>query len=100
MLANIIILLLFQAGLPWFSILTRTGVFRGKENDNEFPADKVCQGRNKDYGGLFFAISFDIGPLRLYELLLKKIASSIKILNTKMYNYILKYYSLCLYICS
>ncbi|CAO2824824.1 unnamed protein product [Amaranthus hypochondriacus] len=30
-----------EAGLPWFSILTRTGVFRGKENDDEFPADKV-----------------------------------------------------------
>ncbi|XP_010685933.2 uncharacterized protein YKR070W [Beta vulgaris subsp. vulgaris] len=30
-----------QAGRPWFSILTRTGVFRGKENDQEFPADMV-----------------------------------------------------------
>ncbi|KAA8534318.1 hypothetical protein F0562_031855 [Nyssa sinensis] len=30
-----------QAGHPWFSILTRTGVFRGKENDAEFPADLV-----------------------------------------------------------
>lgn len=29
------------AGHPWFSILTRTGVFRGRANDNEFPADMV-----------------------------------------------------------
>ncbi|KAL7228764.1 hypothetical protein ACSBR2_007457 [Camellia fascicularis] len=28
-----------QAGHPWFSILTRTGVFREKENHAEFPAD-------------------------------------------------------------
>ncbi|KAK8677287.1 hypothetical protein V6N13_142834 [Hibiscus sabdariffa] len=28
-----------QAGHPWFSILTRTGVFRGKDNHTEFPAD-------------------------------------------------------------
>ncbi|KAL9259287.1 Cardiolipin synthase (CMP-forming) / mitochondrial hydrolase fusion protein-like protein [Drosera capensis] len=30
-----------QAGKPWFSILTRTGVFKGKENDGKFPADMV-----------------------------------------------------------
>ncbi|XP_040993206.1 uncharacterized protein YKR070W isoform X1 [Juglans microcarpa x Juglans regia] len=30
-----------QAGHPWFSILTRTGVFKGKENDADFPADLV-----------------------------------------------------------
>ncbi|KAI7724823.1 hypothetical protein M8C21_011115, partial [Ambrosia artemisiifolia] len=30
-----------QAGHPWFSILTRTGVFRGKVNHTEYPADKV-----------------------------------------------------------
>ncbi|KAI4322201.1 hypothetical protein L6164_021918 [Bauhinia variegata] len=30
-----------QAGHPWFSILTRTGVFKGKENDNNFSADLV-----------------------------------------------------------
>ncbi|XP_071722958.1 mitochondrial hydrolase YKR070W-like [Rutidosis leptorrhynchoides] len=31
-----------QAGDPWFSILTRTGVFRGEENNHpEFPADLV-----------------------------------------------------------
>ncbi|KAH9661123.1 Hydrolase family protein / HAD-superfamily protein [Citrus sinensis] len=30
-----------QAGRPWFSILTRTGVFKGKENSSEFPADLV-----------------------------------------------------------
>ncbi|XP_077213023.1 mitochondrial hydrolase YKR070W-like [Tasmannia lanceolata] len=30
-----------QAGHPWFSILTRTGVFRGKENHAQFPADLV-----------------------------------------------------------
>ncbi|KAK0606139.1 hypothetical protein LWI29_034472 [Acer saccharum] len=30
-----------QAGRPWFSILTRTGVFKGKENHAEFPADLV-----------------------------------------------------------
>ncbi|XP_062015708.1 cardiolipin synthase (CMP-forming) / mitochondrial hydrolase fusion protein-like isoform X2 [Rosa rugosa] len=30
-----------QAGHPWFSILTRTGVFKGKENHDEFPADLV-----------------------------------------------------------
>ncbi|XP_031251601.1 uncharacterized protein YKR070W-like [Pistacia vera] len=30
-----------QAGRPWFSILTRTGVFKGKENHAKFPADLV-----------------------------------------------------------
>ncbi|KAL1817149.1 mitochondrial hydrolase YKR070W isoform X1 [Daucus carota subsp. sativus] len=30
-----------QAGQPWFSILTRTGVFKGKENHAEHPADLV-----------------------------------------------------------
>ncbi|KAI7737291.1 hypothetical protein M8C21_032444 [Ambrosia artemisiifolia] len=30
-----------QAGHPWFSILTRTGVFRGKVNHTEYPADKL-----------------------------------------------------------
>ncbi|KAK9998469.1 hypothetical protein SO802_018072 [Lithocarpus litseifolius] len=30
-----------QAGHPWFSILTRTGVFKGKENPSDFPADLV-----------------------------------------------------------
>ncbi|KAF2283358.1 hypothetical protein GH714_003511 [Hevea brasiliensis] len=30
-----------QAGHPWFSILTRTGVFKGTENHTEFPADLV-----------------------------------------------------------
>ncbi|XP_010920951.1 mitochondrial hydrolase YKR070W isoform X2 [Elaeis guineensis] len=30
-----------KAGRPWFSILTRTGVFRGKDNDTQFPADLV-----------------------------------------------------------
>ncbi|CAH2065318.1 unnamed protein product [Thlaspi arvense] len=30
-----------QAGNPWFSILTRTGVFKGKDNHAEFPADLV-----------------------------------------------------------
>ncbi|KAL1203248.1 hypothetical protein V5N11_005489 [Cardamine amara subsp. amara] len=30
-----------QAGTPWFSILTRTGVFKGKHNHAEFPADLV-----------------------------------------------------------
>uniref|UniRef100_A0A9I9DWX8 Hydrolase family protein / HAD-superfamily protein n=1 Tax=Cucumis melo TaxID=3656 RepID=A0A9I9DWX8_CUCME len=30
-----------EAGRPWFSILTRTGVFKGKENHVEFPADLV-----------------------------------------------------------
>ncbi|KAL6203133.1 hypothetical protein ACLB2K_026836 [Fragaria x ananassa] len=30
-----------QAGHPWFSILTRTGVFKGKENHDKFPADLV-----------------------------------------------------------
>nr|GFB37238.1 putative hydrolase family protein / HAD-superfamily protein [Tanacetum cinerariifolium] len=32
-----------QAGHPWFSILTRTGVFRGKENHTVYPADRVSQ---------------------------------------------------------
>lgn len=31
----------FQTGHPWFSILTRTGVFKGKENHDKFPADLV-----------------------------------------------------------
>lgn len=30
-----------QAGHPWVSILTRTGVFKGKENHADFPADLV-----------------------------------------------------------
>lgn len=30
-----------QAGIPWFSILTRTGVFKGKDNHDDFPADLV-----------------------------------------------------------
>ncbi|GLT43270.1 hypothetical protein SLA2020_172320 [Shorea laevis] len=30
-----------QAGHPWFSILTRTGVFKGTDNHPEFPADLV-----------------------------------------------------------
>ncbi|XP_020535559.1 uncharacterized protein YKR070W [Jatropha curcas] len=30
-----------QAGNPWFSILTRSGVFRGQHNHEEFPADLV-----------------------------------------------------------
>lgn len=30
-----------QAGSPWFSILTRTGVFRGDRNHAEYPADLV-----------------------------------------------------------
>ncbi|XP_076897132.1 mitochondrial hydrolase YKR070W-like [Bidens hawaiensis] len=30
-----------QAGHPWFSILTRMGVFRGKENHTDYPADHV-----------------------------------------------------------
>jgi len=30
-----------QAGHPWFSILTRTGVFKGKENHDKYPADLV-----------------------------------------------------------
>lgn len=31
----------YQAGPPWFSILTRTGVFKGKDDHSEFPADLV-----------------------------------------------------------
>jgi len=31
----------FQTGHPWFSILTRTGVFKGKENHDKFSADLV-----------------------------------------------------------
>ncbi|KAH6838131.1 hydrolase family protein / HAD-superfamily protein [Perilla frutescens var. hirtella] len=30
-----------QAGYPWFSILTRTGVFRQRENHTQYPADLV-----------------------------------------------------------
>ncbi|KAL8557530.1 hypothetical protein ACS0TY_004826 [Phlomoides rotata] len=30
-----------QAGCPWFSILTRTGVFRQRENHTQYPADLV-----------------------------------------------------------
>ncbi|XP_019447918.1 PREDICTED: uncharacterized protein YKR070W isoform X2 [Lupinus angustifolius] len=30
-----------QTGHPWFSILTRTGVFKGKGNHDKFPADLV-----------------------------------------------------------
>ncbi|KAI9081869.1 hypothetical protein K1719_036131 [Acacia pycnantha] len=30
-----------QSGHPWFSLLTRTGVFKGKENHHKFPADLV-----------------------------------------------------------
>jgi len=31
----------FQTGHPWFSILTRTGVFKGKQNHDKFSADLV-----------------------------------------------------------
>lgn len=40
----------FQTGHPWFSILTRTGVFKGKENHDKFPADLVIP--------FFLSISF------------------------------------------
>ncbi|PUZ41587.1 hypothetical protein GQ55_9G516700 [Panicum hallii var. hallii] len=30
-----------KAGHPWSSVLTRTGVFRGNDNDPQFPADTV-----------------------------------------------------------
>ncbi|KAJ3699473.1 hypothetical protein LUZ61_003178 [Rhynchospora tenuis] len=30
-----------KAGRPWFSVLTRTGVFKGKDNHAQFPADLV-----------------------------------------------------------
>lgn len=30
-----------QAGPPWSPVLTRTGVFRGKDNDPQYPADLV-----------------------------------------------------------
>ncbi|XP_009380673.2 mitochondrial hydrolase YKR070W isoform X2 [Musa acuminata AAA Group] len=30
-----------KVGHPWFSILTRTGVFRGKDNHGQYPADLV-----------------------------------------------------------
>ncbi|KAL0926242.1 hypothetical protein M5K25_002456 [Dendrobium thyrsiflorum] len=32
-----------KAGRPWFSILTRTGVFKGKDNHQEYPADIVVE---------------------------------------------------------
>lgn len=32
-----------KAGHPWFSILTRTGVFRGKDNHTQYPADLVVE---------------------------------------------------------
>ncbi|URE42161.1 Cupin [Musa troglodytarum] len=35
---------LLQVGHPWFSILTRTGVFRGKDNHEQYPADLVGGG--------------------------------------------------------
>uniref|UniRef100_A0A0E0NTI4 Uncharacterized protein n=1 Tax=Oryza rufipogon TaxID=4529 RepID=A0A0E0NTI4_ORYRU len=31
----------YQAGPPWSPVLTRTGVFRGKDNDPQYPADLV-----------------------------------------------------------
>ncbi|PPR89017.1 hypothetical protein GOBAR_AA31670 [Gossypium barbadense] len=45
-----------QAGHPWFSILTRTGIFQGKDNHAEFPADLA----NLPY---FFALPDQISPL-------------------------------------
>lgn len=36
------LMFLSQAGPPWLSILTRTGVFRGEGNHFKFPADLVC----------------------------------------------------------
>ncbi|XP_038895489.1 uncharacterized protein YKR070W [Benincasa hispida] len=40
-----------QAGSPWFSILTRTGVFKGRENHDKYPADLVVDtvGEAVDY---------------------------------------------------
>lgn len=32
-----------KAGDPWFSVLTRTGVFRGKDNHTQFPANLVVE---------------------------------------------------------
>ncbi|KAK8918783.1 hypothetical protein KSP39_PZI021219 [Platanthera zijinensis] len=32
-----------KAGYPWFSILIRTGVFKGKDNHPEYPADMVVE---------------------------------------------------------
>ncbi|KAI5072363.1 hypothetical protein GOP47_0012469, partial [Adiantum capillus-veneris] len=32
-----------QAGAPWFSILTRTGCFKGQDNDGRYPADLVVE---------------------------------------------------------
>ncbi|MCO5578442.1 hypothetical protein L7F22_032284 [Adiantum nelumboides] len=38
-----------QAGTPWFSILTRTGCFKGKDNDELHPADVIISiGENDD----------------------------------------------------
>lgn len=48
----------FQTGHPWFSILTRTGVFKGKENHDKFSADLVspCVSleKNHEYTCTFF----------------------------------------------
>lgn len=38
---KLFLLLHSQAGSPWFSILTRTGLFRQKENHAEYPAHLV-----------------------------------------------------------
>ncbi|XP_020595239.1 uncharacterized protein YKR070W [Phalaenopsis equestris] len=32
-----------EAGRPWFSILTRTGVFKGRDNHQDYPADLVVE---------------------------------------------------------
>lgn len=54
--------IVFQTGHPWFSILTRTGVFKGKENHDKFPADLVipCHPlkNNSDTYPFFLSISF------------------------------------------
>lgn len=44
----------YQAGHPWFSILTRTGVFKGKYNHTKFPADLVSANQNCKGDGRVF----------------------------------------------
>ncbi|KAD2804935.1 hypothetical protein E3N88_38312 [Mikania micrantha] len=44
-----------HAGHPWFSILTRKGVFRGKENHIDYPADQVVDTEEDRGCGIYLA---------------------------------------------
>ncbi|KAI8016440.1 Uncharacterized protein YKR070W [Camellia lanceoleosa] len=55
-----------QAGHPWFSILTRTGVFKGKENHAEHPADLVVDTVEEAVDYIFRKEGIELVPCRQF----------------------------------